>query len=189
MGIANSFQTALFGAAPVRFEYYPVLLPDEMGMAEIAALNQLLIEHGLKLSQLTKLPHISINGLICPEDDEKVTHEISRFLSATDPLQIKFSGLGYYPGRSGLTLKLGIQNSEVIKTFNTGLMAAIGGKVTKLDLHLTLARYLKSEHWERLKDVDIDFHSCLCNSVAIYKKVYKGTEPYEVIGKVDFGKK
>ncbi|MCE7039448.1 2'-5' RNA ligase family protein [Dyadobacter sp. CY312] len=180
-------QTDLFGAAPIRCEYYPVLLPDEEGMAAVTALNQILVEHGVKPSQLTKLPHISIDGVICPENDEKVTNDITAFLATQSALPIEFSELGYYPGRGGVTLKLGIRNAEVIKEFNRNFMEAINGKVTKLDLHLTLARYVNPEVLERLMQIDIELPDCTCRSVAIYKKEFKAKGAYEVVGRVGFG--
>lgn len=187
MAGVDSGQTDLFGAVPVRCEYYPVLLPDAAGLVKIAALYRSLIELGLKASQLTKLSHVSIDGVVCPEDDEKITIAIRRFLATQEPLSIEFSELGYFPGRGGLTLKLGITNSEVIKDFNKEFMEAIGGKVTKLpNLHLTLARYVSPELWEKFKDIEIDLKQCLCSSVAIYKKEYKSKGAYQVIGKVDF---
>ena len=180
-------QTDLFGAAPIRCEYYPVLLPDEEGMAAIAVLNQILVEHGVKPSQLTKLPHISIDGIICPENDEKITNDITAFLATQSALWIEFSELGYYPGRGGVTLKLGIRNDEVIKEFNRNFMEAIHGKVSKLDLHLTLARYVNPEVLERLIPMNLVLPNCTCRSVAIYKKEFKAKGPYEVIGRVGFG--
>jgi hypothetical protein len=180
-------QTDLFGAAPIRCEYYPVLLPDEEGMAGIAVLNQILVEQGVKPSQLTKLPHISIDGVVCPENDEKVTNDITTFLATQGALPIEFSQLGHYPGRGGVTLKIGIQNDEVIKEFNKNFMEAIQGKVTKLDLHLTLARYVNAEVLERVRQMDIVLHNCSCKSVAIYKKEFKSKGAYEVIGRVGFG--
>ena len=179
-------QTDLFGAAPKRSEYYPVLLPDDEGMAAIAALNQIFVAHGVKPSQLTKLPHISIDGVICPENDEAVTNNIKAFLATQNSLPIEFSELGYYPGRGGVTLKLGIRNAEVIKEFNRNFMEAIQGKVTKLDLHLTLARYVNPEVLERLMQIDIDLHNCTCRSVAIYKREFKAKGAYEVIGRIGF---
>lgn len=180
-------QTDLFGAAPVRYEYYPVLLPDEEGMRAITALNQVLVEQGIKPSQLTKLPHISIDGVICPENDEKIKIDIASFLSVQPPLPVAFSELGFYPGRGGITLKLGIQNAEVIKAFNQDFMAAIQGKVTKLDLHLTLARYVNRDVYERLKPMNLGLPNCTCKEVALYKKEYKARGAYEVMGKVGFG--
>jgi hypothetical protein len=182
-----SDQTDLFGAAPARFEYYPVLLPDAEGMAGIAALNQILIENGIKPSQLTKLPHVSIDGVICPENDEKVINNITAFLATQSTLPIEFSALGYYPGRGGVTLKLGIRNVETIKEFNRSFMEAIQGKMTKLDLHLTLARYVNPEVLERLMQMNLDLPHCMCRSVAIYKKEFKAKGAYEVIGRVEFG--
>jgi hypothetical protein len=180
-------QTDLFGASPIRCEYYPVLLPDSTGLVEINEIYELLVEHGVKASQLTKLSHVSIDGVVCPEDDNRITELIRQFLNTQQPLQIEFSGLGYYPGRGGLTLKLGIANSDEIKDFNQKFMNTIGGKVTKLDLHLTLARYVSPELWEKLKDIDIKLQRCQCNSVAIYKKEHKAKGAYQVIGKVNFG--
>ena len=182
-------QTELFGTKPLSFEYYPVLLPDENGMEEIGALNQILIEHGIKQSQLTKLLHISIDGVICPENDIKVTEDIARFLSSQSPLLVEFSELGYFPGRGGITLKLGVSNATPINEFNKNFMMAIGGKTTKLNLHLTLARYVSRELFESLQIPEISYpKSCVCESVAIYKKQQKAKGAYEVIGRVDFGK-
>ena len=188
MAVVDFGQTDLFGAVPVRCEYYPVLLPDEAGLTEIAAIYRLLTDLGVKPSQLTKLSHVSIDGVVCPDNDQKVTMAIRNFLATQQPLLIEFSELGYFPGRGGLTLKLGIANSEAIKDFNKEFMTAIGGKVTKLpDLHLTLARYVSSEIWDKLKDTEINLQHCLCSSVAIYKKEYKAKGAYQVIGKVNFG--
>ena len=181
-------QIELFGAKPINFEYYPVLLLSEAGMKEIAALNQMLIKQGIKPSQLTKMPHISIDGVICHENDSKVMDDISRFLSSQNPLLIEFSEVGYYPGRGGITLKLGVNNADTIKEFNKNFMAAIQGKVTKLDLHLTLARYVNRELFEDIKLPEIIYpKSCICESVAVYKKQHKAKGAYEVIGKVQFG--
>jgi 2'-5' RNA ligase len=188
MAVKDVSQTDLFGASLVNFEYYPVLLPDEVGMAEIAALNQRLVEYGVKPSGLTKLAHVSIDGVICPENDMKVTEEIAKFLSTKKPLWIKFSDLGYFPGRGGITLKLGIENAEAINAFNGDFMRAIGGKTTKLNLHLTLARYVSREVFDVLNNADVEYpKSCLCKAVAIYKKQYKAKGAYEVIGRVPFG--
>jgi hypothetical protein len=67
-------------------------------------------------------------------------------------------------------------------------MEAIGGKTTKLNLHLTLARYVDREIFERLKSSEIDYPAkCFCKSVAIYKKQHKAKAAYEVIGSVPFG--
>lgn len=178
----------LFGNAMSRFEYYPVLTPDEAGLNEIKSLNQQLVAHGVKPSQLVKLSHISLDGVICPEDDDEVTANITSFLSLQKPLLISFTEMGYYPGRGGITLKLGVANAETVLEFNRNFMAAIGGKVTKLDLHLTLARYVNPEIFDRLKQPDIIVpKTCHFGSVAIYKKEYKAKGSYEVIGSVDFG--
>jgi 2'-5' RNA ligase len=157
-------------------------------MAEIAALNQRLVEYGVKPSGLTKLPHVSIDGAICIENDIKITEEITKFLSTKNPLMIEFSNLGYFPSRGGINLKLGIKNAEAINAFNGDFMSAIGGKTTKLNLHLTLDRYVSREVFEVLKNSDIVYpKSFLCESVAIYKKQHKARGPYEVIEKVSFG--
>lgn len=177
----------LFGMIPSRYEYYPVLLLDAQGSEQLAELNQQLVALGIKPSQLTKLPHISIDGVVCPEDDEGVMHGIRDFLSEQQPLRIEFSEMGYYPGRGGLTVKLGITNSEDVKKFNEAFMKAIGGKVTKLDLHLTLARYVSAELWEVINGVDVKLQSCFSDSVAIYKKQYKAKGAYQVINKIGFG--
>ena len=144
----NENQIELLGTRPLNFEYYPVLLPNLAAMKALESLNLILIKHGIKPSQLTKMPHISIDGIICSENDSKVMDEIARFLSSQIPLLIEFSEVGYYPGRGGITLKLGVQNANTIKEFNKNFMAAIQGKVTKLDLHLTLARYVSRELFE-----------------------------------------
>ncbi len=189
MAAKDDAQTNLFGTNLSNFEYYPVLLPNEAGMEEIAKLNQSLIEHGIKSSSLTKLPHVSIDGVICPENDEKVTTEIAKFLSTKDSLLIEFSELGYFPGRGGITLKLGVQNADIINAFNKDFMAAIGGKTTKLNLHLTLARYVNREIFDDLmNNPEIIYpKNCICKSVAIYKKQQKAKGAYQVIGNVEFG--
>ncbi|HLO43328.1 MAG TPA: 2'-5' RNA ligase family protein [Leadbetterella sp.] len=188
MSAKDKSQTDLFGEAPLKFEYYPVLLPDEDGMAAIALLNQRLIELGVKPSGLTKLPHVSIDGIICPENDTKVSEGIVEFLSKKDPLLLEFSEMSYFPNPGGLTLIMPINNAEAIKAFNQEFMNAIGGKITKLKLHLTLARYVSREIFDILQNSDISFpKNCLCKSVAIYKKQYKAKGAYEVIGKLPFG--
>jgi 2'-5' RNA ligase len=181
-------QTELFGVKPASFEYYPVLLPNEASMAEFLVLNQRLIEEGIKPSNLTKLLHVSIDGIICRENDKKVTEDITNFLSSQKAFSIEFSELGYFTGKGGITLKLGIENADEIKVFNKNFMEAIGGKITKLNLHLTLARYVNRELFESLTSPEIIYpKSCICNSVAIYKKQLNAKGAYEVIGRVPFG--
>ncbi|MCP9755516.1 hypothetical protein EGI26_10150 [Lacihabitans sp. CCS-44] len=188
MPVTDTSQTNLFGETSVKFEYYPVLLPDEAGMMEIAVLNQRLIEHGVKPSGITKLPHVSIDGVICPENDTKVKTEIFEFLSKKEPLLIEFSEMGYFPNPGGLTIIMQVKNAETVHAFNKEFMSAIGGKLTKLKLHLTLARYVSREVFEVLKNSDIEYpKSFICESVAIYKKQQKAKGPYEVIEKVPFG--
>jgi hypothetical protein len=58
MPAKDKSQTNLFGETLVKFEYYPVLLPDDAGIMEIAILNQRLIEHRVKPSGITKLPQV-----------------------------------------------------------------------------------------------------------------------------------
>ena len=189
MAAITKLEVDLFGNPLTRFEYYPVLTPDESGLKEIQYLNQQLVANGVKSSQLVKLSHISLDGIICPENDEKITADVTAFLSLQAPIHVEFTELGYYPGRGGITLKLGIVNDEAVKSFNRDFMTAIGGKITKLDLHLTLARYVNPEIFERLKQPDIIVpKSCSFGSVAIYKKEYRAKGPYEVIGRVEFGK-
>jgi len=103
---------------------------------------------------------------------------------------IEFSELGYFPGRGGITLKLGVKNADVINAFNKDFMAAIGGKTTKLNLHLTLARYVNREIFDDLmKNPQIIYpKTCICKSVAIYKKQHKTKGAYQVIGNVPFGR-
>lgn len=188
MAVKNESQTNLFGVPPLKFEYYPVLLPDDAGMAEIASLNQRLIEFGVKPSGLTKLPHVSIDGVICTENDEKVKNEIFEFLSKKEPFLIEFSEMGYFPNPGGLTIVMQVKNVETVHAFNMEFMDAIGAKTTKLKLHLTLARYVSREVFENLKNSDIVYpKSFLCQSVAIYKKQQKTRGPYDVIEKVSFG--
>jgi hypothetical protein len=188
MTAKDKSQVGLFETTLPNFEYYPVLLPDDVGMNAIAAINQSLVNHGIKPSSLTKLPHVSIDGIVCPENDEKVKDEITQFLSAQKSLLIEFSGLGYFPARGGITLKLGIKNAVEINEFNKAFMDAIGGKTTKLNLHLTLARYVNREIFDDLINSKISFlENCTCKSVAIYKKQLKAKGSYEVIGSVTFG--
>lgn len=188
MAANDKNQVGLFETPALNYEYYPVLLPDEAGMSEIASLNQSLIEQGVKPSSLTKLPHVSIDGVICPENDIKVKNEIFEFLSKKEPLWIEFSEMGCFPNPGGLTITMQVKNAETIYAFNKEFMDAIGGKTTKLKLHLTLARYVSREVFEVLKNSDIVYpKSFLCQSVAIYKKQQKARGPYEVIEKVPFG--
>ena len=189
MASVQETQVDLFGNPIARCEYYPVLVPDEEGLREIQSLNQVLINRiGLKPSQLVKMPHISIDGIICPEDDGKVVNDITAFLSAQTPLMVEFSEVGYFPGRGGVTVKLGILNPDSILEFNRQFMAAIQGKITKLNLHLTLARYVNRELFDLMNEPDMIYpKSCICRSVAILKKRYKEKGAYVNIGTVDFG--
>lgn len=178
----------LFGGPAPRCEYYPVLLPDASGLSAIASLNQDLVKQGLKLSQLTKMPHISLDGITCPENDEQVFTDVRAFLSTQIPLLVEFTEVGYFPGRGGITLKLGIQNPEPILEFNKLFMTAIGGKITKLNLHLTLARYVDFDLFEKVKHPDIVYPKmCTSRSVAILKKVVGEKGAYRNIGVVEFG--
>ncbi len=180
-------QTELFGAPPALYEYYPVLVPDEAGMKNIVELHRLLVENGIRASQLTKLPHISIDGVICPENDDKVIQDVSAFLSRHSPIHISFSDLGYFGSRNGLVIKLGIENAESVIDFNKVFMEAIHGKVTKLNLHLTLARYVSSDVYDRIKSWGLSLPDCFCGEVAIYKKPYKVKTSYDVIRRIGFG--
>ena len=181
-------QMDLFGASAPRCEYYPVLLPDLPGLLAITSLNQHLENQGLKHSQLTKMPHISLDGITCPENDEQVFTDVRAFLSTQIPLLVEFTEVGYFPGRGGITLKLGIQNPEPILEFNKLFMTAIGGKITKLNLHLTLARYVDSGIFEKVKHPDIVYPKlCFSRSVAILKKVVGEKGAYRNIGVVEFG--
>ncbi len=182
-------QGELFGAPEVRCEYYPVLLPDNLMRSEIAGLNTILVEEfGLKQSQLTKMPHISINGVTCPEDDLKVLGTITTFLSTQNPFTIEFSEVGYFPGRGGITLKLGVQNPQPLVDFDRLFMTAINGKITKLNLHLTLARYVDRALFESLQNPGIIYpKSCVCSSVAVLKKCVGEKGAYRNIGVVEFG--
>lgn len=182
-------QGELFGAPAVRCEYYPVMLPDNLVRSEIAHLNTILVkEFGLKQSQLTKMPHISINGVTCPEDDLKVLGTITTFLSTQNPLTIEFSEVGYFPGRGGITLKLGVQNPQPLVDFDRLFMNAINGKITKLNLHLTLARYVDRALFESLQKPGIIYpKSCVCSSVAVLKKCVGEKGAYRNIGVVEFG--
>ena len=188
MALIPETQMDLFGTPAPRCEYYPVLLPDEFGLTEIGSLNQVLVNQGLKQSQLTKMPHISLDGIICPENDEKVFIDVKAFLLTQIPLFVQFTEVGYFPGRGGITLKLGIQNPEPIIEFNKLFMIAIGGKITKLNLHLTLARYVDFGLFEKVKHPDIVYPKlCFSRSVAILKKVVGEKGAYRNIGVVEFG--
>ncbi|WP_215238647.1 2'-5' RNA ligase family protein [Dyadobacter helix] len=182
-------QIDLFGGTAARCEYYPVLIPDEGTLREIHALNEVLVTQlGLKPSQLVKMPHISIDGIICPENDLKVTASITEFLLQQSPLSVSFSEVGYFPGRGGVTVKLGIRNPDPILAFNRQFMTAVQGKITKLNLHLTLARYVNRELFDLMNQHNIIYpKSCICRSVAILKKRDKEKGPYVNIGTVDFG--
>jgi hypothetical protein len=185
-------QTELFGAAPARYEYYPVLLPDPIALKEIQSLKRVLVEDfALRPSQLTKMPHISIDGVICPEDDEKVLDSIRTFLSTQNPLKVEFSELGYFTGRgAGITLKLGIQYPKPVLDFNSLFMTAIKGKITKLNLHLTLALHVNREVFESLQSSEIIYpKSCICSSVAVLKKRLGEKGAFMSIGEVEFQKR
>lgn len=186
----TTVQTELFGTAPIRCEYYPVLLPDQNTLQKIQSLNQLFVsEIGLKPSQFTKQPHISIDGILCEENDEKVISAVSSFLSEQNPVPIEFTEVGYFPSRGGIILKLGIANPEVLLEFNKLFMNAIGGKTTKLNLHLTLARYVNPTLFESLRDPAFSYpKNTVCASVAIMKKEYKAKGAYTTITTIPFGK-
>lgn len=183
-------QTTLFGAPAIRCEYYPVLIPDQTTLQEIKRLNEFLVQEiGLKPSQLTKQPHISIDGVLCDENDEKVIANITAFLSDQNPLPIEFTEVGYFPARGGLILKLGVTNVETVLQFNKSFMTAIGGKITKLNLHLTLARYVNPELLESLKNPEVPYpKTTRCESVAVMKKEYKAKGAYTTIIAIPFGK-
>jgi hypothetical protein len=184
----NDSQIELFGGATTNFEYYPVLIPDEAGMAVIASLNEVFKEYGVKQSGLSKLPHISIDGVVCPENDDKVGDDIKAFLRTQKGLRIEFSEMHYYPNIGGLTVVMLLKDDEMVKSFNKEFMTAIGGKITKLKLHLTLARYVKREIYDELKKCDLPIpQSMVFNGVAIYKKQVKAKGAYEVIAKIPFG--
>jgi len=185
----NGTPLSLFDALPPRCEYYPVLIPDQNGQEEISALYEVMVNQvGVKQSQLTKMPHISIDGVTCPENDEKVLESIKAFLVTQNPILIDFTGVSYFPGRGGITLTLGIQNPVPVLEFNKLFMSAIQGKITKLKLHLTLARYVNSEHFERMKQPDIIYpKSCICQSVAVLKKRVGEKGAYVNIGVIQFG--
>lgn len=190
--MATSFieQTTLFGTSPIRYEYYPVLLPDPTTLEEIKVLNEFLVQKiGLKSSQLTKQPHISIDGILCEENDQKVIGDITAFLSYQEPISVEFTEVGYFPARGGLILKLGITNPESVLDFNRTFMTAIGGKITKLNLHLTLARYVNPELLELLKNPEVPYpKSTRCGSVALMKKEYKAKGAYTTITTIPFGR-
>ncbi|TDE17542.1 2'-5' RNA ligase family protein [Dyadobacter psychrotolerans] len=189
MTLTRENQIELFGAPTIRCEYYPVLLPDPETLKEIEFLNRILIkDFGLKQSQFTKMPHISIDGITCPENDEKVMNDIKTFLSTQCHLNVEFSEVGYFPGRGGITLKLGIQYPKPVLDFNSLFMTAVGGKITKLNLHLTLARYVNRELFDALQNPEVVYpQSCVCSSVAVLKKRIGEKGAYVNIGVVEFG--
>jgi 2'-5' RNA ligase len=189
MATSSTEQTTLFGT-PIRCEYYPVLLPDPATLEEIKTLNKFLVQEiGLKPSQLTKQPHISIDGILCEENDQRVIADIAAFLSYQEPIPVEFTEVGYFPARGGLILKLGITNSESVLDFNRTFMTAIGGKITKLNLHLTLARYVNPELLELLKNPEVPYPKLTrCDSVALMKKEYKAKGAYTTITTIPFGK-
>lgn len=190
MATLSTEQTTLFGAPAIRCEYYPVLLPDQTTLNEIKRLNEFLVQKiGLKPSLFTKQPHISIDGILCEENDEKVISNISSFLSGQNPVPIEFTEVGYFPSRGGIILKLGIANPEVVLAFNKLFMTAIGGKITKLNLHLTLARYVNPSLFESLQNPAFSYpKNTVCASVAIMKKEYKAKGAYTTITTIPFGK-
>lgn len=189
MPAKTSLQPGLFDDLPPICEYYPVLLPSEETMEEIARLNQVMADTcGLRSSQFIKLPHISINGKICPEDDEKVINDIASFLSTQAPLPVEFSAIDFFPGKRGLTVKLGVSNPELILEFDRTFMKAIGGKPARLNLHLTLARYVHPDVFRSIQASGIIYpSSCTCRQVAVLKRKSGEKGAYSNIAIVPFG--
>lgn len=179
-------QIELFGEV-TRYEYYPVLLLDSDSHADLQVLNQELIALGFKPSQLTKLPHVSLDGKVCEENDQQIRNDLVSFLKDQKALVLKFTGISQFPGRGGVTSILRVENEAELIDFNQKMMQAIGGKVTKLkNLHLTLARYVNPDLQKAAIAKDSGPRKYACNSVAIYKKKYNAKGPYEVIGTVEF---
>jgi hypothetical protein len=190
MKTASTEQTTLFGPPPVQCEYYPVLVPNLDGLQQIKELNDYLVNNiGLIASRLTKQPHISIDGIVCQENDQKVLADCTNFLAGQSPLFVEFTEVGYFTGRGGLILKLGIANPDLILDFNRSIMTTLGGKVSKLNLHLTLARYVDPGLMTRLKDSDIPYpKSTFCDGVALMKKEVKTKGAFSTIRTIPFGK-
>jgi|GEM_PF-6778738 len=191
MSAAKNISLNLLGMDAPLFEYYPILLPDDVNLQRFAELNEMYTERfGLTRGQLVKRAHISLDGKITAEDDDWIIKKIEKVASESNPISVQFGEVQQFPYWKNIILYLAIQEHDEILMLNRLFMAELIAKTTKLKLHLTLLRNVAPELSAQFQNSDLNLpKSCLLDKIAILKKPHKSTVPYKTIAIVPIGKR
>jgi 2'-5' RNA ligase len=174
-----------------KFEYYPILLPDDATLQRFANLNEVYVQTmQLTRGQLVKRAHISLDGKITTEDDEGVISKIAEVAVNANPIDIQFGDVQQFPYWKNIIVYLSIQNHDKILQLNALLMERLMAKTTRLKLHLTLARDVSPDLLARFAEPGLNLPAtCVLDKIAILKKPFKIRAPYKTIAIVPIGAK
>ena len=172
-----------------QYEFFILISPSYAIKEKVAEKkHQLHKEIGISNENLRSIAHVSLFKFLNPYPEDFLRESIKRSVQFLKPFTLEIEGLQVYDHNYTRSIVLKFKNDLQVKRLQQNLFRALSFYPGNFDPHLTIARSIPLEDFNRIQDLNdyVIEGKFECNKVTILKKPLGSKQKYEVFGEVMF---
>lgn len=172
-----------------QYEFFLLISPSYAIKEKVAEKkHQLNKEIGLSAENLRSIGHISLFKFLNPYPEDFLKDAVRRSVQFLKPFMLEIEGIHVYDHNYTKSLVLKFRNDIELKKMRQNLLRALSFHPADFDPHLTIARSIPTEDFNRIQDREAYFINGRfeCNKITILKKPLGSKQKYEMFAEVMF---